>query len=80
MKTAKFLLTTMVVALLAACGTTRTVPITGRKQSLLVSDAEIMTQSLKEYDSYMATAKKSTHAANTAMVKRVGQLCGGLSP
>lgn len=73
MKTAKFLLTTMVIALLAACGTTRTVPITGRKQSLLVSDAEIMTQSLKEYNSYMATAKKSTHAANTAMVQRVGQ-------
>ena len=63
----------MLVSLLAACGTTRTVPVTGRKQNLLISDAEIMAQSLKEYNSYMATAKKSANAANTAMVQRVGR-------
>lgn len=71
-KSAKTLLLVMLVSLLAACGTTRTVPITGRKQNLLVSDAEIMQLSLNEYNSYMKTAKKSTNAANTAMVQRVG--------
>lgn len=71
-KTAKTLLLVMLVSFLAACGTTRTVPITGRKQNLLVSDAEIMQLSLKEYNSYMKTAKKSTNAQNTAMVQRVG--------
>ncbi|SFG18482.1 M48 family metallopeptidase [Prevotella sp. KH2C16] len=73
MKTAKFLLMTMLVSLLAACGTTRTVPITGRKQNLLISDAEIMSMSLKEYNSYMAKTKKSANATNTAMVQRVGR-------
>ena len=35
MKQLKVMLLVWVVALLAACGTTRTVPITGRKQSLM---------------------------------------------
>lgn len=72
MKQAKLLLTLFVVAMLAACGTTRTVPITGRKQNLIVSDQEIMSLSNEEYNSYMKTAKKSTNTTNTAMVKRVG--------
>ena len=73
MKQAKFLLLTWAIALLAACGTTRTVPLTGRKQNLLVSNEEIMSLSNKEYTSYMQTAKKSTNATNTALVQRVGQ-------
>ena len=73
MKNVKLLLLVWVVALLAACGTTRTVPITGRKQNLMVSNEEIMSLSNKEYTQYMASAKKSTNTANTAMVKRVGQ-------
>lgn len=73
MKKAKYLLLTLVVAMLTACGTTRTVPITGRKQNLLVSDQEMMTLSLKEYNSYMSTAKKSANATHSAMVQRVGQ-------
>lgn len=73
MKNVKLLLLVWVVALLAACGTTRTVPITGRKQNLMVSNEEIMTLSNKEYTQYMASAKKSTNAANTAMVQRVGK-------
>ena len=73
MKQLKVMLLVWVVALLAACGTTRTVPITGRKQSLMVSNQEIMSLSNKEYSQYMQSAKKSTNAANTAMVKRVGQ-------
>ena len=59
--------------LLVACGTTKTVPITGRKQSLLVSDEKVLSLSTQQYSEYMKTAKKSTNAAQTAMVKRVGQ-------
>jgi len=61
------------VALLAGCGTSRTVPITGRKQSLLVSDSEVLSLSNQQYQQYMQTAKKSTNAQNTAMVQRCGQ-------
>ncbi len=58
---------------MAACGTTSTVPVTGRKHSLLVSDAEVLSLSNQEYSKFMKTAKVSTDATNTAMVKRVGQ-------
>jgi len=73
MNKAKFLLVTFAAALLMACGTTRTVPITGRKQTLLVSDEQVLSLSNQEYTSYMKSAKKSANATNTAMVKRVGQ-------
>lgn len=73
MNKAKLLLMVFVASLLAACGTQRVVPITGRKQSLLVSDAEILSLSTQEYTNYMSSAKKSANAANTAMVQRVGQ-------
>lgn len=62
-----------VTAMFMACGTTRTVPITGRKQTLLVTDEQILSLSNQEYTSYMKSAKVSTNASNTAMVKRVGQ-------
>ena len=58
---------------LSSCGTTSTVPITGRKQSILVSDEQVLSLSNQEYTSYMKTAKVSTNTKNTAMVKRVGQ-------
>ena len=59
--------------MLVSCGTTRTVPITGRQQSLMVSDEQMLSLSTQEYNKYMTTAKKSTNAANTKMVQRVGQ-------
>ena len=59
--------------LLSSCGTTSTVPITGRKQSILVSDEQVLSLSNQEYTSYMKTAKVSTNTKNTDMVKRVGQ-------
>ena len=59
--------------LLSSCGTTSTVPITGRKQSILVSDEQVLSLSNQEYTSYMKTAKVSTNTKNTSMVKRVGQ-------
>ena len=73
MNKAKFLLVMFVTTLLMACGTTRTVPITGRKQSLMVSDEQVLSLSNQEYANYMKTAKISTNTANTTMVKRVGQ-------
>jgi len=63
----------VVVALLTGCGTTSTVPITGRKQNLLVSDQQILSLSSQEYQKYMKTAKPSTNKQNTEMVRRVGQ-------
>jgi len=63
----------VMVALLCGCGTTRTVPITGRKQSLLVSDSEVLSLSNQQYQQYMQKAKLSTNSANTAMVQRVGK-------
>ena len=69
----KFILLSVVATLLfAACGTTSTVPVTGRKHTLLVSDAEVLSLSNQQYAEFMKTAKLSTNAANTAMVKRVG--------
>jgi predicted Zn-dependent protease len=56
--------------LLTACGS---VPLTGRKQFLLVSDAEVISASLTEYNEYMKTATKSTNKTQTAMVERVGK-------
>lgn len=67
-----FLLATAAI-LLSSCGTTNTVPIIGRKQNLLVSDAQVLSLSNQEYQTYMKTAKPSANAANTAMVKRIGQ-------
>ncbi|MBP3247626.1 MAG: M48 family metallopeptidase [Prevotella sp.] len=73
MKNIKFLLMSMVAAVLVSCGTTSTVPITGRKQNLMVSDGEMLSLSTQQYQEFMKTAKLSTDATKTAMVKRVGQ-------
>ena len=70
----KYYVIALVTALVvSSCGTTRTVPITGRKQNLMVSDAEILSLSTQEYNKYMQGAKRSANATNTAMVQRVGQ-------
>lgn len=63
----------MVAALLVSCGTTKTVPITGRKQNLMVSDGEMLSLSSQQYSEFMKTAKPSTNATATEMVRRVGQ-------
>lgn len=64
---------TLIVATFCACGTTYTVPVTGRKHRLMVDDQQVLSLSTQEYTKYMQTAKASTNAENTAMVKRVGQ-------
>jgi predicted Zn-dependent protease len=73
MKHIKSILMVALVAILASCGTTTQVPVTGRKQRLVVSDEQVMSLSNQEYTAYMKTAKASANATNTAMVKRVGE-------
>ncbi|MDR2087246.1 MAG: M48 family metallopeptidase [Dysgonamonadaceae bacterium] len=51
------------------CGS---VPITGRQQLMLVSDQEVLTLSLQEYDNYIKTAPKSSDKNATALVVKVG--------
>ncbi len=73
MKKIRLLLLTLVTGILMSCGTPSTVPITGRKQRLMVSDDQVLSLSFQQYNEYMKTAKPSTDAQSTAMVKRVGQ-------
>ena len=73
MKFIKTVLLSVVSAVLVSCGTTSTVPITGRTRTLLVSDDQVVSMASQQYREYMQSAKVSTDAANTALVKRVGQ-------
>ena len=73
MKAIKTLLFAALALLTVGCGTSNTVPITGRKTRLLVDDAQILSLSTQQYQEYMQGAKLSTNQTNTAMVKRVGQ-------
>ena len=66
----KFMCLAMALLLLAGCSS---VPLTGRKQVLLVSDQEVLSSSLTQYNDYIKTATKSSDATQTAMVTRVGQ-------
>ena len=59
-----------VFLLLTSCGS---VPFTGRKQVLLVSDQEVLSSSLTQYGDYMKSATKSTDKAKSEMVTRVGK-------
>ena len=60
----------LVIVFFTSCGS---VPLTGRRQILLVSDSEILSASLTQYDAYMKTAVKSTDRTKSAMVERVGK-------
>ena len=62
-------LLSLILFIFYSCGS---VPVTGRRQLNLVSDAEVLSLSLTEYNEYIKTAKKSTNSANTAMVTNVG--------
>lgn len=73
MKKSRLFLFAAVLCMLAGCGTTGTVPITGRRQHLLVNDEQVLSLSNQQYQEYMKTARPSANAANTAMVRRVGQ-------
>jgi predicted Zn-dependent protease len=74
MKKTKLITLTLVSLLLLACaGVTRVVPVTGRKQKVSADNATLLSLSLNEYKKYVSSSKLSTNAANTAMVRRVGQ-------
>ena len=73
MKKVRFILLTLVTSILVSCGTTSTVPVTGRKHRLSVSDEYVLSLSSQQYNQYLQKAKRSTNAQNTALVKKVGQ-------
>ena len=69
----KYFLMAAIVALMTACGTASKVPLTNRTHRLSISDAQLLSLSNQEYAKFMASAKRSTDAKNTAMVQRVGR-------
>lgn len=73
MKKTFFLLTLVASLLMSSCGTTSTVPLTGRKHSLLVDDAQVLSLSTQQYKEVLSKSTLSKSTANTALVKRVGQ-------
>jgi len=60
----------LILFTLAGCSS---VPLTGRKQVMLVSEQEVLSASLTQYTDFMKEAKKSTNKAQTDMVVRVGK-------
>jgi len=60
----------LVALILASCSS---VLITGRKQLLLVSDAEVLSMSATAYKQFIDSVPASKDVANTAMVKNVGK-------
>ena len=74
MKKLRFWFMAVVASMLvSACGTTSTVPITGRKHNILVSDEQLMSLSCQQYNEFLKKSALSSNAANSAMVRRVGQ-------
>ena len=69
----KYFLMAAIVALMTACGTASKVTLTNRTHRLSISDAQLLSLSNQEYAKFMASAKRSTDAKNTAMVQRVGR-------
>lgn len=63
----KYLL--LAIFFIYSCGS---VPVTGRKQLLLVPDGDVLTLSLQEYNDFIKSAPISTDKKNTEMVVRVG--------
>jgi predicted Zn-dependent protease len=49
------------------------VPLTGRSQLSLVSDADMLSTSFVQYDQFLKENKLSTNSAQTGMVKEVGK-------
>ena len=56
--------------LLSSCGS---VPVTGRKQLNLVSNQEVLTISLQQYQQFIKSAPISNDKKNTALVQKVGR-------
>lgn len=74
MKRIKVLVFSVLAAvMLASCGTTQKVPLTGRTHRISVSDAQLLSLSNQEYTKSRGFGEKSTNAAKTAQVVRVGK-------
>ncbi|MDR0845174.1 MAG: M48 family metallopeptidase [Tannerella sp.] len=58
------------LCLLSACGS---VPLTGRRQMLLVSDSEVVSASMAQYSEFIKTAPLSKDKTKAATVVRVGK-------
>ncbi|MDH6309161.1 putative Zn-dependent protease [Dysgonomonas sp. PFB1-18] len=69
----KIYLSLLLVATLMLFAGCSSVPVTGRKQLSLVSNQEVLTLSLQQYDEFIKSAPISTDKTNTAMVQRVGR-------
>lgn len=65
----KILFAVLAAVLLTACSS---VMITGRKQLLLVSDAELLAMSLQSYQQFIDSVPASKDLKNKALVKKVG--------
>lgn len=68
----KKLLVIIVLVLLPLFFSCSTVPLTGRYQVNLVSDAEMQAMSYAQYDEFLETTEISKDKKNTAIVKKVG--------
>lgn len=66
----EFLATATAALVISACSS---VPVTGRKQLNIVSDTEVLSSSLTQYQSYMKSARKSDNPQRNAQVERVGK-------
>lgn len=66
----EFLIGVVALFMFSGCGN---VPLTGRKQILLVSDQEVLSSSLTQYNDYIKTAKLSANKQKTEQVARVGR-------
>lgn len=69
MKTVKWIWLAGVVFLLVQCAT---VPITGRKQLIIMPESEMMAMSLTSYNDFLKEHKLSANVAETREVKEVG--------
>ena len=63
----------LLVSFLYVAVSCSTVPVTGRRQLDLVPNSQMLSMSFTEYNTFLQQNKLSTDAANTAMVKTVGQ-------
>ncbi len=68
---AAFCATVLSALILSSCGS---VPLTGRKQILLVSDQEVYEAGLTQYKEYISSSTLSSDSKTTSMVKSVGQI------
>lgn len=73
MRIKKTLLGAVAALMLASCGTTSTVPITGRQHTLLYDDGQILSLSKQQYSEVIQKSTLSKDATKTALVKRVGE-------